>query len=426
MSSNTVNQEQPNINDTGATEKPSTATNTSTTTSTTTAETDKTAKTDTAETDKTAKTTTTTSTPATPATASASNITPLSLFPPSFAYFENVFTLQTYIVFFIVITLIFVLNSITGFTTLQPYISFIITENINLSLFLLFLVLCCKFYYTSSEDKAELVPKFLGQAKEFLTDSTSVVTILFILTIMYIFMFFIGSPLMGDGKPMSIKIVETILFIILIVIFIIFVFNNVLKMPILEWVFDNISNTVKDVSDDIKDVSLSFVLPSNQEPEPEPEVFNISNNLYTYDDAKSICSAYDASLATYDQIEKSYNGGGEWCSIGWSADQQALYPTQKSTWRELQKIKGHEHDCGRAGINGGYISNPQLRFGVNCFGKKPKPSDSELSYLEQSKNIIHPKTVKDEIMDAKVEYWKKHADKFLSINSFNKEKWSYY
>jgi hypothetical protein len=77
-----------------------------------------------------------------------------------------------------------VLNSITGFTTLQPYISFIISENINLSLFLLFVVLC-KFY-TSSEDKAELVPKFLGQAREFLTDSTSVVTVLFILMMMYI------------------------------------------------------------------------------------------------------------------------------------------------------------------------------------------------------------------------------------------------
>jgi hypothetical protein len=82
--------------------------------------------------------------------------------------------------------------------------------------------------HTSSEDKAELVPKFLGQAREFLTDSTSVVTVLFILMMMYIFMFFIGTSY-GDGKPVSIKIVETILFIILIVIFIIFVFNNVLK-----------------------------------------------------------------------------------------------------------------------------------------------------------------------------------------------------
>jgi hypothetical protein len=99
-----------------------------------------------------------------------------------------------------------VLNSITGFTTLQPYISFIISENINLSLFLLFVVLCCKFYVF--QDKAELVPKFLGQAREFLTDSTSVVTVLFILMMMYIFMFFIGTPLMGTEKPVSIKIVE--------------------------------------------------------------------------------------------------------------------------------------------------------------------------------------------------------------------------
>jgi hypothetical protein len=118
-----------------------------------------------------------------------------------------------------------VLNSITGFTTLQPYISFIISENINLSLFLLFVVLCCKFYVF--QDKAELVPKFLGQAREFLTDSTSVVTVLFILMMMYIFMFFIGT-LYGDGKAGVDKDCG-ILFIILIVIFIIFVFNNVLK-----------------------------------------------------------------------------------------------------------------------------------------------------------------------------------------------------
>jgi hypothetical protein len=102
----------------------------------------------------------------------------------------------------------------------------------------------------------------------------------------------------------------------------------------MDWVFDNISKTVKDVSDDIKDVS--FVRPPlTKNRNPRCSTYLI---LYTYDDAKSICS-YDASLATYDQIEKSYNGGGEWCSIGWSADQQALYPTQKSTWRELQKIK---------------------------------------------------------------------------------------
>ena len=37
----------------------------------------------------------------------------------------------------------------------------------------------------------------------------------------------------------------------------------------------------------------------------------------------------------------------------------------KKYLEKLQKIKGHEHDCGRPGINGGYIDNPNVRFGVN-------------------------------------------------------------
>ena len=36
----------------------------------------------------------------------------------------------------------------------------------------------------------------------------------------------------------------------------------------------------------------------------------------------------------------------------------ALFPTQYEHWEHLQKIKGHENDCGRPGVNGGYIDNP--------------------------------------------------------------------
>ena len=67
------------------------------------------------------------------------------------------------------------------------------------------------------------------------------------------------------------------------------------------------------------------------------EVFNISNNLYTYDDAQAVCSVYGAQLATYEQIEDSYKNGGEWCNYGWSENQMAFFPTQKSTWDKLQK-----------------------------------------------------------------------------------------
>jgi hypothetical protein len=97
------------------------------------------------------------------------------------------------------------------------------------------------------------------------------------------------------------------------------------------------------------------------------EVFNIANNLYTYDDAQAVCSAYGAQIATYEQVEDAYNQGAEWCNYGWSDGQMALFPTQKDTWNKLQKTKNNKNDCGRPGINGGFIDNPYVKFGVNCF-----------------------------------------------------------
>jgi hypothetical protein len=68
------------------------------------------------------------------------------------------------------------------------------------------------------------------------------------------------------------------------------------------------------------------------------QVFNIPGNHYTYNDAKAICNAYGAKLATYQQIESAYKNGGEWCNYGWSDGQMALFPTQQQTYNNLQKI----------------------------------------------------------------------------------------
>ena len=109
------------------------------------------------------------------------------------------------------------------------------------------------------------------------------------------------------------------------------------------------------------EVDIQVIDTPQEDPEPVPEiliekqVFNIPDNKYTYDDAKALCAAYGADLATYDQIEKTYKQGGEWCSYGWSDNQMVFYPTQPETFNSLQKIDGHQHDCGRTGINGGYI-----------------------------------------------------------------------
>jgi Extracellular link domain len=125
------------------------------------------------------------------------------------------------------------------------------------------------------------------------------------------------------------------------------------------------------------DVTTSTSSPTNPpQVQTSAEVFNIGNNAYTYEEAQDICSAYGAQLATYDQIEAAYNNGGEWCNYGWSDGQMAYFPTQKSTWNRLQQNTGTKNACGRPGINGGYMANPNIRFGANCYGvKPPAPSD---------------------------------------------------
>jgi len=151
------------------------------------------------------------------------------------------------------------------------------------------------------------------------------------------------------------------------------------------------------------------------------QVFNIPGNYYGYEDAKSICSAYGSRLATYEEVEKSYDKGGEWCNYGWSDKQMALFPTQKSTFDQLQTIKGHEHDCGRPGVNGGYIANPHVKFGVNCYGYKPKMTQEEEEMMQT--NSPYPKTEKDIAMEKRVEYWKNKIDQIL-VSPFNYNTWS--
>jgi len=154
------------------------------------------------------------------------------------------------------------------------------------------------------------------------------------------------------------------------------------------------------------------------------QVFNIPGNYYNYENSKAICSAYGASLATYKQIEDAYNSGAEWCNYGWSEGQAIYFPTQKSTWQELQKNESTKHSCGRPGINGGYIDNSKARFGVNCFGKKPKPSSAELKEISSAKSV--PKTPEDALLEKKIEFWNANKDKLLKVNSYNNNKWSAY
>ena len=158
---------------------------------------------------------------------------------------------------------------------------------------------------------------------------------------------------------------------------------------------------------------------------PTEQVFNIPGNIYTYDDAKALCKAYDSKIATYDQIEDAYKSGAEWCNYGWSDNQLALFPTQKTTWHKLQKIKGHKNDCGRPGINGGFIANPNVRFGVNCYGNKPAITQRESEIMKKS--TPYPLSKEDKIINKLVKKYKKDiVSNDILVSPFNYSHWNRY
>jgi hypothetical protein len=145
------------------------------------------------------------------------------------------------------------------------------------------------------------------------------------------------------------------------------------------------------------------------------EVFHISDNKFTYEDAPAVCAAYDAQLATLEQIIDAYNHGAEWCGYGWSAGGMALYPTQKGTWDALQQEvdSSKRTACGRPGVNGGYF-DPSSKFGVNCYGFKPQGNVKLPTPLPGSDPASFA---------AAVDKWKGSLKSF-SLDPYSRDTWS--
>ena len=189
----------------------------------------------------------------------------------------------------------------------------------------------------------------------------------------------------------------------------------------------NITASLNNLFTNKPEVDIVVEQDNIQQTTPVPEikfrkqVFNIPGNYYNYEDAKAICSAYGADLANYQQIENAYKNGAEWCNYGWSDGQMALFPTQQQTFNNLQNIQGHEHDCGRPGINGGFIANPNVKFGVNCYGDKPKITQDEENLMKTSSP--YPQTMQDIEFQKKVDYWKNRVTEVL-VSPFNYNLWS--
>jgi hypothetical protein len=153
------------------------------------------------------------------------------------------------------------------------------------------------------------------------------------------------------------------------------------------------------------------------------EVFNISRNVYTFNDAAAVCAAVGAELATYDQVKEAYEDGADWCNYGWIKGQMAVYPTQKKTWEKLQKgAPEFRHACGQPGVNGGYFDNPELQFGVNCYGVKPpqKASDELLD-----SQVTLPQSAAELEFEKDVQRFRDQMDT-AAILPFQKGQWNEY
>jgi hypothetical protein len=245
----------------------------------------------------------------------------------------------------------------------------------------------------------------------------------FIILLLIIISFFVLSSSLGnkDSSSASDGNGQNFMGIIIVAILVVLIIVNALQY------FFSISVTayINDIFTNKPKIDI-VVDQSAYQPAPVPEirfkkqVFNIPGNYYSYDNAKALCQAYGSNLATYKQIEDSYKNGGEWCNYGWSDGQMALFPTQQTTFNNLQNIEGHEHDCGRPGVNGGYMANPKIKFGVNCYGNKPKITSDEEDLMKSA--TPYPKTVEDIAFQKRVDFWRNHVDKIL-VSPFNYNTW---
>lgn len=151
------------------------------------------------------------------------------------------------------------------------------------------------------------------------------------------------------------------------------------------------------------------------------EVFNVAQNKYTYSDAEPLCKAFGAELATYDQVKDAWQKGADWCNYGWVKGQAAVFPTQESTFNNLQAgPEDQRMACGVPGVNGGYFDNPELRFGVNCYGSKPSENEADARNIMAQNGDLTPQALQ---FDREVLKYKSEMGQ-IPVNPFKPGTWA--
>jgi hypothetical protein len=232
----------------------------------------------------------------------------------------------------------------------------------------------------------------------------------------FIFSSYLGTSEIDSTKSIEMTIIQVVLFGMLLLLIVLNsskIFLDIDVSTLINGLFSK--NPTIDII-----INSDKKLPTIKK-EPSKEVFHISHNKYNYKDSKAICAAYGGKLATLNDINKAYDAGASWCSYGWSDDQMILYPTQQTTLDKLKTIKGYENGCGRLGVNGGYNHDVDKKYGINCYGVKPKITNLDLDYLDRV--TLYPKSKDDKEMQDNIAFWKSKMSQ-LQVTPFNNNKWS--
>jgi hypothetical protein len=358
--------------------------------------------------------------------------------------FNNIFNKSTIVLIIWFLAIYFISYFILGFFfksgTDNSNFQFRLSRTLDIIvLFFLLIFVITTYFAVSESNKENILSNVASGISDFYNQPSSIFSVLGFIIIFYLIIYLFRIPMAPDSKSLFVRFIENVAWFSLLIIVIIDFFKYGIGFSPIAMASNSLNWSSLPKAAPIDKPITGKIYVGDTKPKgningningnvvlPKNEVFNISNNLYTYDDAQAICTSYGAKLATYDQIEQEYNKGAEWCNYGWSDGQMAFFPTQKDTWDKLQKTKNNKNNCGRPGVNGGYFDNPNIKFGVNCFGKKPKPNSNDLASMmaNQNKEEIQPKTAEQVQLDKKVKFWKENSDKLLKVNSYNNYKWS--
>jgi len=333
--------------------------------------------------------------------------------------YENLYLLFWFVAFY------FIVYSILAFLFTRDSLGYVYDVIILITISLM---AGAYWFFQSDEKTKDDVEGVADRFLKFFEDKYNAVYITGAIVILYLVVFLFGLQSEPGSKPRVIVGLETLLFILLVLVLFCLGFKEFMEVSLPEEFRKHLGITEGAGSGNgsesgsgsgtvVSQIQENRI--ARQNTREEKEVFNVGGNHYSYTDAEAICKSFDSELADYDQIETSYNNGGEWCNYGWSKNQMALFPTQKNTWNKLQDNDKTKNNCGRPGINGGYMANPALRFGVNCYGKKPDKRDIDYTPVEETM----PTNPEDIKTNAAITYWKNNQDK-LKLNYFNKDKWS--